>query len=204
MTATVAEGARRTGRPRSERLDAQILSTALEVLADGGFERFSVEEVAHRAGVAKTTVYRRYPCRDALIAGALAHLNEDEPGPPAPGPVRERLADLLGRVRRRRPDGLHRRIIMHASTERQAQPDLAGLVESLVLEPRRRMLRDVLREGIAAGELRPDLDLDVVVPVLVAPMVYLGAWASHPSAERISVEDVLDLVLSGMTRASDS
>lgn len=204
MTASTHEGVRRTGRPRDERLDVEITSAALDVLAEGGFERFSVEEVAQRARVAKTTVYRRFPCRRDLIAGALGRLNDEEPAPPAPGHVRDRLVDLLGRVRRYQPDGLHRRIVMHASTERLTQPELAGLVESLVLVPRRRLLREVLQEGIAQGELRADLDLDAAVPVLVGPMLYLGAWGAAPAAGAVSVEAVVDLVLSGLTPARDS
>ena len=69
----------RTGRPRDERIDRDITTTALAVLAETGFAGFSVAEVASRAGVAKTTVYRRYPTSDDLIAATLERLNDDLP-----------------------------------------------------------------------------------------------------------------------------
>ncbi len=73
-----------------------------------------------------------------------------------------------------------------------------------VLVPRQEMLRGVIRDGIASGELREDIDLDAVIPMLVGPMLHLGMWHVCESVQRVSVEAVVDLLLSGLTRASDS
>ncbi|MEI6363398.1 MAG: TetR/AcrR family transcriptional regulator [Actinomycetes bacterium] len=191
----------RKGRPRDERIDGDIARAAIEVLADDGFDRFSVEEVALRAGVAKTTIYRRFECRSALIAAALAQLAENDPVAPAQGSVRERLVDILTAIRTNYPDSPRGRILMHAMAS--DDPELHGLVHERVLAPRARVLKCVIEEGIADGQLRPDLDVDAVVPILVGPMLYLGMWRTRDSARKVAVDDVVDLIMTGLTRAND-
>jgi AcrR family transcriptional regulator len=194
----------RKGRPRDERIGRDITAAALDVLSDQGFDRFSVEEVAARAGVAKTTVYRRFPTRNDLIVGALLRLNDDLPAAPPPGPVRDRLVAVLDGIRRRTTESVRGRILMQVVSEGLRDPALADLVHQRVLAPRRQVLRDVIADGIASGELRDGIDTDAVLPVLVGPMLYLGMWSGSAVATGVTVESVVDLVLSGLTRASDS
>jgi AcrR family transcriptional regulator len=194
----------RKGRPRDARIDEEITAAALAVLSESGFDGFCVEQVVSRAGVAKTTVYRRFPTREVLLAGALERLNDDLPPPPQPGPVRDRLIEVLGSVRRRTPGSIRGRILMHAAAEGFRDPGLADLVQARVLAPRRQLLRDVISDGIDSGELRDDVDMDALIPVLVGPMLYLGMWSMTAAAQSVTVESVVDIVLSGLTRASDS
>jgi len=204
MLAT-AEGAAvqaRKGRPRDERLDGEITQSAVAVLADDGFDRFSVEEVAVRAGVAKTTIYRRFPSRSALIEAALSRLAEDNPPTLGPGPVRDRLITVLTAIRTATPDSPRGRILMHAMAS--DDPRLAQLVHARVIGPRAELLLRVVDEGIASGELRADIDADAVVPLLVGPMLYLGLWRMRENVRRVEVDQVVDLIMSGLTRASGS
>ena len=62
---------RRPGRPNDETLSPLILRAAIEELAVAGFEALSLEQVARRAGTAKTSLYRRWPSKDDLIVDAL-------------------------------------------------------------------------------------------------------------------------------------
>jgi AcrR family transcriptional regulator len=62
---------KRSGRPQDAGLDETIVKAALNTLADVGFERLSIEEVARRAGTAKTSIYRRWPTKDALVIDAV-------------------------------------------------------------------------------------------------------------------------------------
>jgi AcrR family transcriptional regulator len=163
-----------------------------------------VEGVAVRAGVAKTTVYRRFPTRTDLIIGALLRLNDDLPPAPPSGPVRDRLVSVLLSIRRRTTESGRGRILIQVVSEGLRDPALADLVHQRVLAPRRQVLRDVIADGIASGELRDDIDADAVLPVLVGPMLYLGMWSGSTVAEGVTVESVVDLVLSGLTRASGS
>lgn len=196
--ATTAGTVVRKGRPRDERIDAQITAAALDVLGEVGFERFSVEQVALRAGVAKTTLYRRFPCRDDLVVGALLRMNDDLPQPPPPGPVRERLVEVLGGVRQRTADSVGGRVFMRVVSEGHGHPGLAQVMNDRVLEPRRQVLRDVIAAGIDNGELRADLDPDAVIPALVGPMLYLGLWNEVSTQRAVTVEAVVDTVLAGL------
>ena len=58
----------------------------------------------------------------------------------------------------------------------------------------------IIADGIASGELRPDVEIDTVVPVLVGPMLYLGMWSGAAVTLGVTVESVVDLVLSGLAR----
>lgn len=194
----------RKGRPRDERIDADITAAALDLLSTEGFDRFSVEAVAALAGVAKTTVYRRFPTRNDLIVGALLRLNDELPPPPAPGPVRDRLIGVLNGIRHRTTESVRGRILMQVVSEGLRDPALADLVHQRVLAPRRQVLRDVITDGIASGELRADVEVDTVVPLLVGPMLYLGMWSGSAVTKNVTVESVVDLVLTGLTPATDS
>jgi AcrR family transcriptional regulator len=59
------------GRPRREDADDKILAEALAMLREGGYRSVTLDAVAERAGVAKTTLYRRWPSKSALVAAAL-------------------------------------------------------------------------------------------------------------------------------------
>lgn len=205
MTATARASASTTsriGRPRDGRIDHAITVAALEVIAESGFEGVRVEVVAQRAGVAKTTVYRRFPTRNELVVGALERLNDDLPSPPPPGPVRQRLVVALEAVRRRTSASVRGRILMHTAAEGSCDSELADLVQSRVLGPRRALLQSIITDGVDTGELRADIDMDAVLPILVGPMLYLGMWGRF--ATDVSVESVVDIVLTGLTRATDS
>jgi AcrR family transcriptional regulator len=190
----------RKGRPRDERLDDVIVASAIGVLADVGFDRFSVEEVAQRAGVAKTTIYRRFPSRNELITGALGQIGEECPANPLEGSVRSRLVAILTEIRESTPDSTRGRILMHAMSARD--PGLAVLVHDRVLSQRSHRLRAVVAEGISTGELRDGLDVDAVMSVLVGPMLYLGMWRMRAGVDEVSVDDVVELLMTGLTRAN--
>ncbi len=178
-------------------MDGEILAAALALLADEGFGRFTVEEVAIRSGVAKTTIYRRYPCREDLIRGALETLNDDLSERVLGGAPRERLKVALDSIRQA-PGTIRGRVLMRAAAEGVSDPSIAALVHARVLEPRREALRQVIRDGMASGELRPGIDLEAVVPVLVGPMMHLGMWRMCSGVEDVSVDAVIDLLLTGL------
>jgi AcrR family transcriptional regulator len=204
MTQTIVSdppGCARRGRPRDERIDADIVVAAVDVLMDAGFDRFSVEAVAARAAVAKTTVYRRFPTRGDLITAALEHLGE-ETAPVVGGSVRDQVLAIVSAVRDSTPDSPRWRILMHAFGS--DDPELVEQVYTRVLSSRSELLRSTIARGVANGELRDDLDADAAVAVLVGPMLYLGMWRSRGSVRRVGVDEVVDLVMKGLTPATGS
>ncbi|MCB0900255.1 MAG: TetR/AcrR family transcriptional regulator [Actinobacteria bacterium] len=86
----MGDKAARPGRPRDPRADAAILQAARDLMAEGGLSNLTVEGTAQRAGVAKTTVYRRYPTKLTLAVAAVAALISPEE------PYGENLEDVVG------------------------------------------------------------------------------------------------------------
>lgn len=183
------------GRPRDPQVDAAIVAASLDLLADRGFARFTVEEVASIAGVGKASIYRRFADKDALITHALDHVNDDLPAIPEEGTVRERLSEMMDRVRRGFPDSQAGRILRHVLGESGESPQLVVEFHRRVIEPRRDRIRSVLMEGTASGELAADFDVEVAITALVGSMVFLSEWAGCESVDSTTTDDVVDLVL---------
>lgn len=191
------------GRPRDPQIDAAVVNAALDVLAERGFSRFTVEEVATVAGVGKASIYRRFADKEALIAHALDHVNDDLPPVPDEGSVHERLSLMMNRARAAIPTSRAWRIMRHVVSESTDSPHLAQDFYRRVMHPRGDRIRTVLHQGKARGELPGDFDVELAIPALIGPMVFLITWAGCEQIDAMSTEDVVELVLSGLSRASD-
>jgi AcrR family transcriptional regulator len=157
------------GRPRSARVDMAIIEAILDMLAEGTpFDGLSIEAVAARAGVGKATIYRRWANKEALLFDAVATV-KGEPATVAGGSVRDDLIALLapaGRAENTRAG----RIMPCLVAEMQRSPELRDVYRR-ISAPRNELLRSVLQRGIAEGTLRPDLDLDTIVAMLIGPLI---------------------------------
>jgi AcrR family transcriptional regulator len=191
----------RSGRPRSAEVDRAIIVATLDLLVDEGYAALTVEAVAARAGVGKTTVYRRWPNKDLLVADALASVNDELPPPLVDGSVRDRLVATLEHIRVKSPETFSGRIMPRMVAYARSHPELYAQYQQRVLEPRRERLRALLREGVASGELRDDLDIEVTATCFVAPMLYtsLVLCSGGPAPVGLS-EQIVDLVLQGVRR----
>jgi AcrR family transcriptional regulator len=190
MQPVIAE--RRPGRPRSEQAEQAIIDAALELFAERGVEGVCVEAVAARAGVGKATIYRRWPGKEDLLMAALGSLRAPLPEPRGES-ARDDLVQLLETMVGDADDPrLHRQYAMlHGEGERYPKV-LARYMEDVV-EPRREVLRRVLRHGIAAGEVRPDLDIEVAVLALGGAVMSRTKGANVPAAEGFAVRVVDEL-----------
>jgi len=161
---------RRPGRPRSERADQAIIDAALSLFAESGPEGLCIERVAAKAGVGKATIYRRWPGKEDLLLDAIAALKVPLPEP-AGRSAREDLVTLLGAMCQETADPRRARQFALLLGEGAKYPRLMARYVETVLEPRREVIRTVLRQGIAAGELRSDLDVDATLFMLIGAVV---------------------------------
>jgi AcrR family transcriptional regulator len=189
-------GTRRPGRPRSERADQAIIDAALSLFAESGPEGLCIERVAARAGVGKATIYRRWPGKEDLLLDAIAALKTPLPEP-AGRSAREDLVALLGAMCEETADPRRARQFALLLGEGAKYPRLMARYLETVVEPRREVIRAVLRQGIATGELRPDLDVEAALFMLV------GAVIARRGPEREPVppgypERVVDELLRGL------
>lgn len=189
----------RTGRPRSIRADEAIIEAVLDLLAEGvTVDAVSIEAVAARAGVGKATIYRRWPNKQALLADAMRELKGTPPQPVGDN-VRERLLSLMCNVGK--GDERSARIFPCLMPEVLRSETAYELWQSVVVEPRREVVRELLRRGIADGELRPDIDIDVAAAVLTGPPLLNRMLRWNPNLDDATLpEQVIDMVFAGIAR----
>jgi AcrR family transcriptional regulator len=191
QSAAGTAGPRRPGRPRSERADHAIIDAALSLFAESGPDRLCIEEVAARAGVGKATIYRRWPGKEDLLLDALAAVKAPLPEP-AGRSVQEDLVALLSAMCRDAGDPRQARLFALLLGEGARYPRLLARYRDTVIEPRREVMRSVLRRGVATGELRPDADLEAALFMLTGAVVGRGKFdpGSIPPGypERVVVE----------------
>jgi AcrR family transcriptional regulator len=157
------------GRPRSAEAEAAIREAAAELLSERGIGGFSVEAVAARAGVAKTTVYRRWPTREELLVAVVSGLKA--PAEVAPGDsVRGDLLHFLRTTAYEDRSGRWTRLMNRLLVESDEYPELVADVWRQSVAPRREHVAGILRRGVAEGLVRPEADLDLLVDLLISPV----------------------------------
>jgi AcrR family transcriptional regulator len=160
---------RRPGRPRSPEAHAAILRAALELAVEGGLRGLSMEGIAARAGVGKATIYRRWKNKEALFAEAIGSIAV-APDVPDTGSVKGDFAVVSGAaLGRMAPEAF--RVIPRLLADAADDPELLEAMHEALLRPRRVAITGILRRGIERGELRADLDVDLVSDMLIGPMI---------------------------------
>jgi len=196
MTSVQQQRARRAGRPRSEQAERAIIEAALDLFAESGPDGLCIEQVAARAGVGKATIYRRWPGKEDLLLAALAALKAPLPEPKGES-VRDDLTALLDAMRTEAVDPRQMRQFALLMGEGERYPRLIERYVAAVVEPRRDVFRGVLRRGIATGELREAINLEVAVDMLTGT-VLARARIGPDRTERGYARRVVDELLTGM------
>jgi AcrR family transcriptional regulator len=186
---------RAPGRPRSEQAHSAILRSTLKLLGQNGFSELTIESVAARAGVGKATVYRWWPNKAALIADAFASSTTRKLHFPDTGSVRtdmsQQMRQLIKIFSSRRG-----RIVSAILGGGQSDRDLIAAFRERFLWPRRREAYATLRRGILRGELRKDVDMDLLLDSLYGP-IYMRFLIRHDKLTPEFVDSLCELVLAG-------
>jgi AcrR family transcriptional regulator len=183
---------------RAERSRKKILEATRELLAEeGGVRALTVEAVAARSGVAKTTIYRRWRDKwelalDAVMIDMVPRLAN----PVDVGDTRKELltfTDSVVRLLAARPYGPAMEALV---SEIASRPELASVYRERAVEPRRATLAPVIERGIARGDLRPDTDVQVVHEFLVGPIFYRLLFSGGKLDRKLGTR-IVDGVLEG-------
>lgn len=159
------------GRPQGDEVKIAILKAANELLENEGYSGFTIEAVAARAGAARSTIYRWWPTRGALAMAGF--LSETAPKI-AYRHTKSPMSDLKQQIMLVAEvySGKVGRTISAIVAQGQGDPEtLKALLDGYV-RPRRDEAKLVLKRGIECGELRRDIDLDVVVDALYGAIWY--------------------------------
>lgn len=179
---------------RGEAIIRRVLDAALEELSQVGYQGFRIEEVAARAAVNKTTVYRRWPTKEELVRDALTRFEGGDPVVESTGSLREDMLFLARTyaVLASRPLGASVvRMLMAESFD----PEVSALVRSLrdrtVAVP-----RALIAAAAARGELLPGLDPDVLVNAMAGALQH-RIFFMREEADEAYLTSLVDLLLSG-------
>ncbi|GAA3878699.1 TetR/AcrR family transcriptional regulator [Streptomyces sedi] len=159
---------------RNEATRKAILNAALELVGEVGYAKLSVEGIASRAGAGKQTIYRWWPSKGAVLFDALLSLSEGPEGGPGELPDTGDLESDLRAVLRATADELndprYSEPMRALTVEVLVNPELAADYQQRLDEPIREVKRRRLRSAQEAGQLSPELDLDVAVEMIWGPV----------------------------------
>lgn len=183
-------------RTRSERAQIDALDTARQVLLERGLDGFTVEEVASRSGVAKTTIYRHWTCAHELLLDSLRGLLDTFPTPNT-GNLRD---DLLAHYHHGIPlistPGM-RSVVLGMMRAAEGDPDIRALHDELT-DQRQHPLTIILDLAVGRGELPADLDLDLAQELLDGP-VFRRILINGGTLEESELEQLIDWAIAGLT-----
>jgi AcrR family transcriptional regulator len=188
------------GRPRSEASRGAIIAAANELLRTIGLNRMSIEAVAEASGVGKTTIYRWWPSKGMLALDAYLEDMRAKVVVPDTGDGAEDLRRHARAVVEFYA-GKEGRIFAQFMAEAQSDPDLAEAFRERFLSQRRAAVKTIWKRGVARGEFRDNVDADVAMDMIFAPIVY-RLLAGHAPLSRSLAESLVNAALGGLADSS--
>ncbi len=200
MSTTPVEAAtnHRGGRPRSSDADRQILDAAVEILGERGFAGLTTSAVIERSGVARATVYRRYPTRDSLLMAAASAI-KGRPPYTLTGDIAADLATGGRSAVAIFAEPRFRQLLPAFVAEAVSDPALARTVIRR-LAPNHGNIAAQYAERAEALGMRTDIDPEVVPTMLIGAMLYRLISTGEPADERFA-EWVVDVLVRGLRSA---
>ena len=199
----------RRGRPRDTAVDGRVLDVAWDLLLTGGYAGLNVDEVAERAAVAKTTLYRRWPTKDHLAIAVVTRMMPFALVPDTGDLCRDLTEFAVGLAANLHqygttggdgvPAGLAGELVAAASRH----PDIGDLIRTLHARRHSVALARLQRASEREG-LRADIDHAILIDQISGPIYYraliTGAPTDRSYAERL-VKAVLDGAIVARARA---
>ena len=160
------------GRPRDPEVDKAIMSAAVDLLAEVGYARLTMDHVAARAGVGKASLYLRWPSKVALVAHAIQHRSGAVPEVPDMGSLREDMLVFLRALLRSRSAAS--RALAAVSGEIASNPELReawrrGLAGTLTV-----CVRTIVARAVDRGELPATTDVELLSVLPLALLQHLA------------------------------
>ena len=184
------------GRRRCPVAHQNILCAARTLLEEIGFADLTIEGIAERAGVGKTTIYRRWSNKASVVLDAFIEAATKQLPFPDTGSVQE---DLRLQMRRmvKLMNGTEGRTIATLIGGAQADAELAEAFRSQWLTARREEARQIIKRGKGRGEIRADIDPEVLLDALYGPL-YFRLLIGHAPLTPGYADKLVRLVMSGL------
>jgi AcrR family transcriptional regulator len=156
------------GRPRDRTLDERILEQVLALLGSRGYAGLTLDELAARSGVAKTTILRRWPSKAAVAAAGVERLALQSVAVPDSGTLQGDLHALLHGAVETFARG-RGQFVPRLLREAGHHPEIADLLDT-VIHTRRQAYRRAVALAIARGDLDPSVDQELLIDLLIGPI----------------------------------
>lgn len=191
----VAEGRHGRGRPRSERARAAVLTAATDLLVSGQIDTVTMEAIAAKSGVSKSTIYKWWPSPAHVILESFFNHARHTMAVDENASLQEALTFMVLSLIRLFRDSDAGPLMADLMAASQADPDIRAALEEQWLHPRRQVSATLLRAGVERGELDPGIDIAAAVDQIYAPVYYrllLGHEPLHDTLAAALVGQVLD------------
>jgi len=168
---------KRIGRPRSEESRAAILDATWELLKTTTLRDLTIEAIARESGVGKTTIYRWWSSKVAVVMDAFLEKLSPEiqfpEGLSATEALSQQMATLIKAF-----SGDYGRIVAQIIAEGQAEPEALASYRDRFIYPRRAAAKAIIEQGIKNGEFEPSLDPELAIDILYGP-IYFRLLVGH-------------------------
>jgi len=190
------------GRPRSEAVERAIIEGAMKLLEEGvPLAELSIERIARTAGVGKAAIYRRWSGKEELFVDVVRAA--EPPDAELPGTsMRDDLVVLLESLRQRGLLSRSSAILHNVHAQMKSSPKIWAAYHELVVTPRRRRGLEVLRRGRRNGELREDVDIELLNDMFVGPMLLRSVMRPDTDLPDGLSEQIVDTLLEGLRPVS--
>jgi AcrR family transcriptional regulator len=182
----------RRGRPPAPATAERVLTAALELLAREGYAGLTLNALAARAGVAKTTILRRWGSKAAVAAAAVERLALHSVDLPESGTLRGDLKALQEKAVAvfTAGDGS---FVPRLIRESGHHPEIADLLHT-VIHTRRLAYHRILGRAIARHELDPDVDQDLIIDLLIGPIWTRLLITRDPITDAL-IDEIVDVII---------
>lgn len=189
------------GPQRDPEVHQRILDTTRELICTHGPNQVTVNQITASAGVGKQTIYRWWPTKAALVIDALEHAVTSQSPPPNTGTAYEDIRTQMRRVTRllASPIGAVMRELISSA---QGDTEVADQFRDRFFLERRERAATTITDGINRGELRPNLDTEVVIDMLYGPL-WLRLLIGHQPLTQAAADQILEHAWPALTTQQD-
>jgi AcrR family transcriptional regulator len=182
-------------------VERSIIEGVMKLLEDGvPLGDLSIERIARTAGVGKATIYRRWSGKEELFVDVLRAAEPDDPELPGTS-MRDDLIVLLESLRQRGLATRSSAILHNVYAQMKSSPKIWAAYHATVIDPRRRMGHEVMRRGQENGEIRDDVDIELLNDIFSGPMLVRAVMRPEADLPEDLAERIVDTLLEGLRPA---
>jgi AcrR family transcriptional regulator len=182
------------GRPRSTQSHQAMLQATLELLAEVGFEAMSIDGIANRAGVGKTTIYRRYKSKEELVADAIESIREEVVIPDT-GNFWSDIDVLIENAAQITLSSLGRKTVAMIINSASSNSQFAQIYMTKYLQPRQQAFAIVIERAKARNEIRADLNANIIFDVMSGIMLYALIFPPKDESWQVYIRRSLNQII---------